>query len=268
MNTNLAVAAQNGSHLVEVSFTSNDPVLSANVVNQIVQEFIQSQVGLRLQSSQRTVEWPSKQVQNLRIQLQDSEDALQQYARTAALTLARNDNVADDKLKRLQDELAKAQVDKLEKQARYELARSSASDTLGEVLDAPSLREYEIRRTTLRQQLAQLRQLLTPNHYKVKEAQAQLDEVEAAYNRERANVIQRLTNDYRSAVRHEDLLHIAFTAQTSVVSDQDAKTVRYTMLKRDAEANRQVYETMLQKVREMQVASAMHATNVAVVDSA
>src|SRR5260370_15797961 len=85
---------------------------------------------------------------------------------------------------------------------------------------------------------------------------------------ERRNVLRRIGNEYESARRREALLSKAHTEQEKVVADQSEKAIHYDTLKRDVDSNRRLYETMLQKVKETSLTSAMRDSNVLVVDRA
>jgi capsular exopolysaccharide synthesis family protein len=120
----------------------------------------------------------------------------------------------------------------------------------------------------LRRQLAELTASYTPAYYKVQRVQAQVTELEATLARERANVINRIRNEYDSAQRRERLLAAAYAAQAKLVSAQAAKAIHYNILKREVDTTRQLHEAMLQKVKEAGIASAMRASNIRVVDAA
>jgi len=266
---NLRVTAPHGSHLIKIQYNSADPKLAADLPNTLAQEFIDQNLELRLRSTQHTTEWLNRQVEDLRAKLRDSEDKLQAYGRASGLMFtSENDSVAEAKLKQLQDELSRAQADRMAKQSRFELLKQTPTDSLPDVLDTSPLRDYQVKLTDLRQQLAERRSLLAPTHYKVKELEVQIAEVESALERERARITERVTNGYESAKRREQLLSQAYSRQTSLVSQQAAKAVPYRILKQEVDTTRRLYEVMLEKVQESSMASAMHVSNIVVFDPA
>jgi uncharacterized protein involved in exopolysaccharide biosynthesis len=124
------------------------------------------------------------------------------------------------------------------------------------VLD-DSLREYHVKLADLRRQLAELSDSLTPAHPKVKRVQAQIVSLEAELKQGFASLLTRIRNEYQSAERREKLLTADYATQARLVSDQAGKTIHYGILKREVDANRQLYEAMLQKVKEAGIAAAM-----------
>jgi polysaccharide biosynthesis transport protein len=266
---NLTVRMQANTRLVEILYDSTDPLLAAGIANTLTAEFIRQNLESRWQTTQKTGEWLTGQMGDVRIKLERSEEQLQAYARAAGLMFtSEKDNVAEEKLRQLQQELSRAQADRVTKQSQSELATTASTDSLPEVLDDPTLKDYHVKLTDLRRQLAELSSTLTPAHPSVKKVQAQVITLEAALEGERANVTRRIQNEFESALRRERLLATSYEAQARVMTEQAAKVTHYNVLKREVDNNRQLYDSMLQHVKEAGIASALHTSNVRVVDPA
>lgn len=266
---NLTVRTFGNSRLLEVMYESPDPKGAADVANTLVSEFIELSQEARWKSAEGTAEWLTNHLNIMKAQLEQSEANLQDYARTSGLTFtSEKDNLAENRLKELQEELSKAQADRISNQAKFEGAKTKTADSLPEVSQDPTMREYRQRLTELQRQDAELITTLTPEHYKVQRVQAQIDELKAAMQKERANVVRRVGNEYTEAVRREALLTKAHSEQEKIVADQSEKAIHYDTLKRDVDSNRHIYETMLQRVKEASLATAMRDSNVMIVDRA
>ena len=258
-----------GTRVVEIISEWPDPRLAADFANTLAETFTEHNLMARWEASQRTGDWLSRQLEDLRIELEKSEEKLQQYARaTGLLFTAEKESVAEEKLRQLQAEISKAQADRITKQSRFELAKTSAPESLSEILDHGPLRAYQVKRTDLRRELAELRSTYTPAHYKVKRVQAQIQEFEATMGKERSNIIERVGTEYQSALRREKKLSAAYAPQAKLVSQQAGKAIQYNILKREVDTSRQLYDNLLRKVKEASVASAMSASNIRVFDPA
>ncbi|MEN6608041.1 MAG: GumC family protein, partial [Bryobacteraceae bacterium] len=267
--SHLKVQALARTRLVEVSYDSTDAASAARFLNQLAEEFIDRNVEVRWEAAQKTGDWLTRQLEDLKIKLERAEDQLQKYARAEGLQFTgETENVVEEKLKQVQQELSNAQAARVVAQSRYELVSRAIPESLPEILDDRALADYQAKLTELRRQRAELTSTLTPAHYKVKRVEAQIETLEAAFNRQRANVLARIHNEYEAAKRRERLLAKDYAAQSAVVSEQAQLAIHYTILKREVDTHRQVYEAMLQKVKEYGIASAMHASNVRVVDPA
>ena len=268
-SSNLKVRAQANTRLLEVLCDSTDPQLAADFANTLTSEFIEQNLEARWQTTQHTGEWLTRQMGDVRIKLEKSEEQLQSYARlTGLLFTSEKDNAAELRLRQLQEELSKAQADRIAKQSRFELASTSSPESLPEVLDDGSLKDYQGKLTDLRRQLAELSSSYTPAHPRVKKVQAQILPLESALDKERSNIVRRIRNDFQTAQRREKLLAASYASQARLVSEQADKVTHYNILKREVDTNRQLYDSMLQRVKEAGIASALRASNVRVVDPA
>jgi succinoglycan biosynthesis transport protein ExoP len=266
---NLTVRTSGNSRLLEVTYESPDPKGAADLANTLVSQFIELSQEERWKSAQGTAEWLTSHLDKMKAQLEQSETQMQEYARTSGLSFtSEKENLAESRLKALQDALDKAQADRIASQAKLEGAKSKPADTLPEVLDDTTMREYRQRLTDLQRQYAELSATLTPEHYKVQRVQAQIDELKSAMQKERGNVVHRIGNEYSAALRRETLLSKAREAQAKVVADQSEKAIHYDTLKRDVDSNRHLYEVMLQRVKEASLVSAMRDSNALVIDRA
>jgi succinoglycan biosynthesis transport protein ExoP len=263
------VKAAGQTRIIEVTVDSTDPNMAAAFANTLANEFIDQNMESRWQMTQRTGDWLARQLDEMKIKLEKSEDALQEYARKAGLLFTgEKQNVSEEKLRQLQSALSAAQMDRVAKQARYEMAKNSSPETLPDVLNDPTLQDYQSKITELRRQEAELSATYKPEYSRVKKVQAQLATVEAALKRERAAIINRIKNEYDEALQRERMLARDYAAQTRVVTAEAEKSIQYNILKREVETNRQLYEAMLQRVKESSILSALRASNVRVVDPA
>ncbi|MBZ5583959.1 MAG: polysaccharide biosynthesis tyrosine autokinase, partial [Acidobacteriia bacterium] len=266
----LKIKSTPDTRIVSIACDSPDPNIAAGFANTLADEYIKQNLEVRWNMSQRTSDWLGRQLDEMRLKLERSEEAMQAYARTAGLLLASESGTrfSEGQLTNLQTELNKAQSDRMAQQSRYEMATSNAPESLPDVVDSQALREYQAKLTDLRQQLADLRNTYTPEHAKVKRAEAQIAELESAVNRTRGSIVSRIKTDYDQALRRERLLAADYTRQTSQVTKDAEKSVQYNILKREVDSNRTLYESMLARVKEAGIAAAMRASNVRIVDAA
>lgn len=269
IRSQLNITIPRGSRVFKIEYDCSDPRLAADFANTLAQQFVEHNLELRLQATMYTRKWLDGQLEDMKRNLEQSEQALQGYARYSGLIFTgEKENVAEGKLKQLQDELSKAEAERINRQSRYELLKQTSAENLAQGTDGTALRDYQSKLTTLRQQFAEQRALFTPAHYKVKQIQAQIGELEAALERERKDLLQRISSDFDSARRREELLSRAYASQASFMTAQEARAIHYRTMKREVDTNRQIYESMLQKAKEANVASAMRASNIVMFDPA
>ena len=258
-----------GTHRnVEVSCDSTSPKVAAEFLNTLTEEFIEQNLEARWKSSEHTGEWLTKQLQDLKIKLERSEDQLQSYARSTGLVISAEKNADDTKLTDAQKQLSEAESDRVNKQSKFELAAASPADAMPEILDDKNYQDTLKTIVDLKRQFAQLRVTFTPSHPDVKRVESQIQLLEASLAKQRADVLTRIRNEYQGAVRKEKLLASPYNGQAGLVSAQATKSAHYNLLKREVDTTRLLYETMLQKLKEASIASALRASNIRAVDPA
>jgi succinoglycan biosynthesis transport protein ExoP len=141
-------------------------------------------------------------------------------------------------------------------------------ENLSDAVDNETIHSYQAKLTDLREKYAESRAVYTEEHYKVRQIQGQIDEVQGALERERRALLSRLRGGFESAQRREKLIQSDLRAQTDLVRVQSAKTVEYNTLKRSVEMYRKLYDSTLQKVKETELASAIRANNVQIAENA
>ena len=272
----LTVRASGTTRIMDVSADSADPRAAATFVNSLMTEFIDQDLEQRLTSSELTSTWLTRQLDDLKIKLERSEDQLQGYASSVGLQMTGGsdgkedhaENVANSKLRALQTELLAAQAERVKAQSKYELISSAPLDSLPQVVDDANLHGYLSKLADLRSQFADSRVTLTAENPKVRKIQLQIDEVEKAFAKERQDIVGRVKNDYDAADRREKLIAAEYGEQVKLVNGQASEAVHYDILKREADTNHQIYEAMLQKVREAGIAAAMRSSHYRIVDPA
>ena len=265
----LQVRPQANTRLISISCDSTNPQMAADFLNTLTNEYREQNVENRWKATQYTGDWLTAQMEDLKIKLEKSEDKLQTYAATSGLLITgEKDNVADERVKQLQEELSKAQGERVGFQSKSENASQAQADTVPEVLDDATTMAIRSKVMDLRGQLADLSGTYTPEYPKVKRLQEQIDAYELELAKERKTVISRIQNDYETAKQREKLLQDAYGAAVQVVSQQADQVAHYNILKREVDTDRQMYDSMLQRVKEASVAAALKASNINILDPA
>jgi polysaccharide biosynthesis transport protein len=257
------------TRLVEVTCDSWSAQFAADFCNTLTREFAQQDRDVRWNEAQRTSEWLSRQLADVRQSVAEAEKKLEASAGRDAMVLKEGGaSVAEEKLRQLQSELMRAQADRVAKQAQYEISTSSPADTLPTVLDSGELRGYQEKLEDLRRQVAAKVPPLTEANPWVQHMRAQIHELETSLASQKSNVLERMRNEYEAASHREALLNAAYLAQEGRVSQEQGRQAQVEMLRREIESGQQLYQTMLQRVKEAGFAAAMQASTIRVVDAA
>jgi succinoglycan biosynthesis transport protein ExoP len=258
------------SDLITVTVLGPEPQLTSDTANTLIDQFIQQAQEARGYASGNTNKFLVAQLADARKRLQDSENALQEYARQTGIVIPNEtqESVAADKLRQIQSDLAKAESDEAETKAQVETSKNAPTESMPQVLDDPTLRDNRARLADLRRQLSDLSVTLTPQNYKIQQLNAQIADLEQQSAQHRSNVIRRLGVQDSETSRRKQFLTKAYQQQLGVVSDQSVKEVRYNILKKELDANRDLYQSMLQRVKQASIVAALKASDVRVVSPA
>ena len=262
-----------GSRLVNVSFTARDPKFAALAVNTLVDEYVEQNLQVKVQGSQNMLDWLAKELAKQQQKVKESEQALSDYRdRQNALSLDDKQNIVTQRLTQLNDAMIRARTTKAQKEALYNQVRSMAATTSPDAIPAiaqnPTIQGLKTKVADLAQQRAQLSEKFGDKWPAVQSVNANLQEARNQLEAETAKALQSIKNDYETAVLEERTLAGNLEAAKGDAQDLSRKSVSYNVMEREAKSNRQVYESLLAREKELSVASNSRANNVRVVDRA
>jgi capsular exopolysaccharide synthesis family protein len=257
------------SRLVEVRFEATDPKLAAQVVNAHLENYIESNFRSRYEATLQASNWLSGQLDELKIKVEKSEDARLVYERENQIwTIDEKQNITTQKLADLNTELTQAQSDRIRKESLYQSARLGNLDAIPAVRDSLVIQDLLRRFADLSAQYSEALNRFGPKYPQVVRLETQMKELDELIKREKQNIVSRIESEYRSAQRREALLAQALEKQKVEANQIAEKLVQYNVLKREAESNKQLYEGLLQKLKEAGISAGLRSSNIRIVDPA
>jgi capsular exopolysaccharide synthesis family protein len=268
-HSNLDVAKSPDTRLIEIKFKSTDPKLAADVVNDLATAYVEQNYKSKFKSSMNISNWLSQQLTELQAKVEQSQQKLVDYQKENGLVgLDNTKNIVTDKLDDLNKELTAAQGDRIQKETAYRLAQSGQSELVAKLEPNPLVARLHEREAALNEQLANASVVFGPSHPKVRELKGQLQQVQESIKAENTRIGDHIRNDYEAAVRRERMLSGNLNQQKRAANEMSAASIQYNMLKRDYESNRQLYDGLLQKLKEAGVTATLKSSNIRIVDSA
>jgi uncharacterized protein involved in exopolysaccharide biosynthesis len=266
---NMKITTIPNTRMIEVHFLSPDPSLAAQVVNALATTFIEENFKTRYESIMQASDWLQRQLADLQMKVESSQEKLVAYQKqNEILGIDEKQNIITSKLDELNKELTVAESDRMQKEANYKLAQTGNPE-LGSAQNSGSLIDkLRSQESDLKTQLAQLQTQFGPSYPKVREVSSQLAQTEQAIQQENTKIASRMQRDYLTAVQRESLLRSALEQQKQEANKLNERAIQYNLLKRDVETNRQLYEGLLQKLKEAGVAAGLKSSNIRVVDRA
>ncbi len=265
----LSVKRVPNSRLMDVSFESTDPQLAARIVNAHIATYIEQNFRSKYEATTQASTWLADQLGELKIRVQKSEDARIAYERQNQIwTLDDKQNITTQRLSDVNKQLTDAQSDRLRKESLYQFAKSGNLEAVPEVQNNATLADLFRKRSDAASQYADQLSQYGPNFPKVQRLQAQIKEFDQTIEKERQKILDVLESDYHEALQRETLLTHALDQQKSETNQMAGKLVEYNILKREAEANKTLYEGLMTKLKETAISAGLRSSNIRVVDPA
>ena len=279
---NLNVELPYDSRIVTIAFTSGDPALSAQIANAFASEFIQSNLQRKYDSSAYARQFVSNQLAETKQRVEDSERALNAYARSAGLIRTLDTGSEGDKgsgsggggsvttasLLQLNSAANDARQARIAAEVRWQAFNSVPLASTKDVLSNANYQILLTQRAGLETKLQELRAEHLDDYPGVRELKAQLAEVNRQLQMSANNVRNSVRSDLASAIAAErELAAQVNSLKGATLSEQD-RSVQYNLLAREADTNRELYDGLLQRYKELNAAAGVATSNVAIIDVA
>jgi len=274
----LGVSPTRLSRLTDIEFTAPDPALAARVTNTWSSAFIQMTLERRYQATAYARTFLESRLDQLRRKLEESERQLVAYASEQQIinlpaqsgqgenhTVERS-IVADD-LAALNGQLSQATADRVEAEARYSQARTAGGNQT-EALRNVAINQLREKRAELAAEYEKLMVQFEPGYPAAKAVQSQITQLDKSIVREESRVSSSIAGDYRSAMQREQGLLAKVNGLKSNLLDLRRRSIQYAIYQREVDTNRQLYDGLLQRYKEVGIAGGVGVNNVSVVDAA
>ncbi len=257
------------TRVLEIRFSSSDPVLAAKVVNAVIDTYIEQNYKTHVDATTRTSDWLTQQLSELQMKVETSQEKLVQYQKEhGILGIDEKENIITSKLDELNRQLTTAEGDRMQKESVYRLASSGDPDLLSNLEPSSPLIKLRSQEDDLHRQIAQASVKFQPTYPQVEELNNELAAVQADIKVEVNRLAEKYKKDYLAALEREKLLRASLENQKNQENQLNESAIEYSLLKRDVDSNRQLYEGLLQKLKEAGVMTGLRSSNVRIVDPA
>lgn len=277
LRDNLAINPTRLSRLVDVSFTSHDPVFSAKVTNSWAENFIQTNLERKVQATSYGRNLLQRQLSQAKERLDESQRQLVNYASAEQIinlpsqstgdgrTTSERSIVADD-LATLNTALSQATAERIQAEARYNQTGPAGAST--EALRNNAINSLRQRRAELAAEYRRLMVQFQPEYPTAEAVQSQIDQLDRSIAREEGRVTNSLQADYREAQERENALQRKVNSLKASYLDLRRRSIQYNIYQQEVDTNRALYDGLLQRFKEIGVAGGVGINNVSVVDGA
>ena len=272
---NLSIYLPRNSRVVSIGYSNPDPEVAALMANYYAETLIDRNLQTRFNASAYSREFLQRQLGLAKGRLEQSERALIDYARSAGLldtsggtAGSQPTSLTSSNLISLNAAYAAAQSARIAAQQKWVQANSTPLMALPDVITNPTVQQLAQQRAAVQVKLEEARQKYQDQHPVVQQQLASLGELDRQIQATAVSVREFIRNQYLQAQRQEQALAQGVgQLKGATLSEQD-QSVRYNILKREADTNRQLYDGLLQRYKQISAEAGVTANNIAVVDRA
>ena len=271
----LSIAQIEYGYLAHLSFESTDPVLAAQIVNTVAEEFIAGDLESRLSGTLQATGWLNTRLETLKENLRASEQALQQFREQEGLVAIEGvTGLGGGELQALSVRLEDARRARMEAQNIMEEVRGMGNASINELMSVPAVLEHQVIRDIKREQaLAERRVAELSKRYGVKHPKmiAANSDLSAATNdlaREVKKVVSGIGREYDLALRNEREQQASWEARKSEMQDFNRVEFRLRDLQREVDTNRQLYDIFFTRIKDVSETGGFEKPHARIIDRA
>ncbi|RYZ75100.1 MAG: polysaccharide biosynthesis tyrosine autokinase [Lysobacteraceae bacterium] len=266
----LSIEPVRNSRLVRVNFDSPDPVLAARVANAYGDAFIASNLERRFEASSYARKYLEDRLAELKAKLEDTEKELVGFATSEQIVSVGDDqpSLSAQNLSQLNASLAAAQDARIRSEAAWRQASAGNGLGLPQVVSSALIQKLRESRSLLAAEYQQKLRTFKPDYPDMQRLSGQIAETDRQIAGEIGNIRAAVKSEYDAARQQESLLESRLSGLKGDVLDLQGRSIQYNILKRDAETNRQLYDGLLQRYKEISVVGNVGTNNISVIDRA
>lgn len=256
------------SRLVNIVVTNSNPDLAAQIANTLARTFMAMNLERKLESSTYARSFLEDQIKVTKAKLEESERVINEYAKSnQILTLDDQSEVASQNYAGLSASLARAEEERIKAESVYrEVLRNPESAS--QALDNRAVQTYKEQRAKLEAEYTQNLTLYKPDFPKMVQLRSQIDDLTARIKAELSLVVGSAKGQFEAVRQQEIQLRERLAQSRAEVQVVQDRSVDLNLLKRELETNRQVYDSLLQRLKEVAVTGGLTSNNISIVDEA
>ena len=263
--------------MVNISFEAQDPKLAALVANTVADVYINQEISAQLNSTKKAADWLKGRLQELRAKIELSITELQQYRIKEDLIDIESKGVrsiASDELENLTSSYLKAKKDRFEAETlQLFISRLKTGDinsllSLPEISNHPLIKDIKRIEVEAEQKYSEISFRYGKKHPKLVAAEAELVAVQKNLKQNVDKLVFGFRKEFNAATDNERRLKNELDSEKAKFQNVSNKEQGYLRLKREVEANRNLYDTFLARYKEMDITTDLEVQPARIVDQA
>ena len=265
----LSVTRPPNTYLMQVNYRSEDPQLAADAANSIAQSYLEHIYNIRIQSSANMATFMERQLEELKVKMEQSSLALAAFERELnVINPEEQTSILTSRLLQLNSDYGDAQSARVRAQAAFESVRDGALEAALTNAQGNSLRQLGERLNQARERFADVRSYYGANHPEYRRAQATLAEIQTAFDNTLDDIVRSMEVEFLESKRREEMAAETVNEAKEEFDRINARSFEYQALKREADADKSLYEELVRKIKEAGINAGFQNSAIRVADLA
>ena len=244
------------SFVISVDVTSENPVKAARIANAIAEEYLVTQVEAKYQAAERATEWLGERIDELRGQVLEAEAKIVEYRSQNDIVETESNNPVTMQLTQLNTQLALSQAQRAEAEARLSQVRSllnseGGGETAAKVLSSPLMAQLRTQETEVIRRISEISGEFGERHPQMVSLRSDLQSVRDKMQDEVQRIMQDLQNEVAVSRAREAEIQRSLQGLQNDAATIDLAEIELRSLSREADANRELFQTFLTRFREI-----------------
>ena len=262
------------TRLAEIAITHQDPKVATEWANALAEAYLEQNIETKIETTRSIYSWLQERLASTQQDVHQSQEKLYEYTEKQDLfipdggqsivsgTLEKlNEAYTDAKTRRIELESMLSQIGSLQRQGK-------SLESQPQVTNDALVKNFNMQRAGLEIELVQLKNRYKEGHPKVKKLRTQIGQLQAALDAQAEKIAAGIQAEYQQIRRREQELLASVNEHKKESFQEGRKAVQMEMLQREAMSNKNLYEVILQKIKETDVAASLWNNNVSIVEQA
>lgn len=279
LKKNMSVDLPVDSRIAIISFRSPDPKLAARLANSFAESYIRTDLQRRYDSSAYARQFISKQLDDAKLQLERAERSALAYSSSQRLIDASNGtetaegtaspkSLTVSRLVALNSAYAEAAARRTQAEEKWLQAQGSRIMSLPEVLSNMAIQDLVQKRAQAQAEYKNQRQIRKEDYPTVLQAKAQIAEYDRQIGTLASDIRLSLRSQYESAQRQEQAFRGQMNGLEQATLGEQRRNVQLSILRRATDTSRSLYDTLMQRYRELNAEAGIQPNNIQLIDRA
>ncbi len=265
----LEVEQKPNTSIVTISFESTNPEIARNVVNTLIEEFSGWDMDRRIDAARNAKEQLGKQIGVARTEMDKAERQAVQFSKEKGIvSLDTKLNEVFQQLEKINEALAKTEAERIQKAQVYQQAKSSNPGESTFVVQNNLIQTLRQQYIELMGEYEKLRIFYKPDYPNVKNIRAKMVEMGQKIEAEQQRILNAYKNDYLAALNTEKALKQTAEEKKASAIQLNEYGIQYKNLEREVEINKQIFQSLLERSKEIDANVGTELGNIKVVDLA